>query len=76
MSPREAFFVPQRVLPWHEAVGQISAVTVSPYPPGIPVLLPGERITSEVVGYLQEMNRVGGQIVGCDGETISVVSSR
>jgi len=75
MSPREAFFAPQRVLPWHEAVGQISAVTVSPYPPGIPVLLPGEWITSEVVDYLQEMNRMGGQIVGCDGETIAVVSN-
>jgi len=75
LSPREAFFAPQRVLPWHAAVGQISAVTVSPYPPGIPVLLPGEWITSEVVDYLQEMNRMGGQIVGCDGETIAVVSN-
>lgn len=75
MSPREAFFAPQRMLPWREAVGQISAATVSPYPPGIPVLLPGEWIAPEVVDYLQDIDRLGGQIVGCDGEKISVVSN-
>ncbi|WP_448380898.1 aminotransferase class I/II-fold pyridoxal phosphate-dependent enzyme [Gloeomargarita sp.] len=76
MSPREAFFATQSVLPWHEAIGRISAATVSPYPPGIPLLLPGERITPEVVEYLQEIDRLGGQIVGCDGDKkISVVSN-
>lgn len=76
MSPREAFFAPQIVLPWHEAVGQISAVTVSPYPPGIPILLPGEGVTPEVVDYLQELDRLGGQIVGCDtAHKIAVVSN-
>ncbi|WP_247218317.1 aminotransferase class I/II-fold pyridoxal phosphate-dependent enzyme [Synechococcus sp. C9] len=76
MSPREAFFAPQKMLPWREAVGQISATTVSPYPPGIPVLLPGEWITPEVVDYLQELDRLGGQVVGVEiDQTIAVVSN-
>lgn len=72
LSPREAFFAPQKILPWREAVGQISAATVSPYPPGIPVLLPGEWITPEVVDYLQEIDRRGG---GEIAQKIAVVSN-
>lgn len=54
MSPREAFFSSSRAIPLDEASGEISTELVIPYPPGIPVLAPGEVITTEKVAYLAE----------------------
>jgi arginine decarboxylase len=48
-----AFFAPVQQVPIDEAVGRVVAEEVSPYPPGVPVLAPGERITQEVVDYLR-----------------------
>jgi arginine decarboxylase len=54
LSPREAFFAPSLALPLAECGGRVSAEMVTPYPPGIPVLGPGEEISAEIVAYLQE----------------------
>ncbi|NOU98350.1 aminotransferase class I/II-fold pyridoxal phosphate-dependent enzyme [Paenibacillus sp. LMG 31456] len=51
-------------LPLDEAIGQISAEMIVPYPPGIPILCPGERISEEVVGYLTQLVRMGARIHG------------
>lgn len=53
MLPRDAFFGPVEVVPAAESVGRISAEQLTPYPPGIPAVLPGERINSAVVDYLR-----------------------
>ncbi|NKY85134.1 aminotransferase class I/II-fold pyridoxal phosphate-dependent enzyme [Nocardia veterana] len=53
MNPREAFFGPQEVVPFEESVGRIAAEQVTPYPPGIPVIVPGELIDAAVVDYLR-----------------------
>jgi arginine decarboxylase len=53
MTPREAFFAQTEDVPVDQAVGRIAAEIVSPYPPGVPVLAPGERITAEVLEYLR-----------------------
>lgn len=53
MLPREAFFGPADHVPADDAVGRIAAETVSPYPPGVPAVLPGEVITQPVVDYLR-----------------------
>ena len=50
--PREAFFGPVEVVPAEEAAGRIAAEQITPYPPGIPAILPGERINRAVVEYL------------------------
>lgn len=49
-----------------EAVGKVAAESIIPYPPGIPVLLKGERITEEVVGYLGQLKRLGARFQGND----------
>ena len=54
MSPREAFFGARQALPLDGCAGRVSAEMVVPYPPGIPVLGPGEKITPETVAYLRE----------------------
>jgi arginine decarboxylase len=53
VTPRSAFFGPAELVPVEEAVGRIVAEQVTPYPPGIPVLVPGERINAEVLEYLR-----------------------
>ncbi|MFF9119348.1 hypothetical protein ACF09Y_27905 [Streptomyces massasporeus] len=53
MLPREAFFDPVEHVPAERAAGRIAAETISPYPPGVPVVAPGEVITEEVLDYLR-----------------------
>ncbi|AIR96410.1 aminotransferase class I/II-fold pyridoxal phosphate-dependent enzyme [Streptomyces glaucescens] len=53
MLPRDAFFAPVEHVPVERAAGRISAEMVSPYPPGVPVIAPGEVITAEVLDYLR-----------------------
>lgn len=49
MTPRDAYFAHRRRLPLKEAIGEVSTEQFCPYPPGVPLLAPGERITEEVV---------------------------
>jgi len=64
LSPREAFFAPSVALPLAECAGRVSAEMVTPYPPGIPVLGPGEAISDEIVAYLHEGARAGLKVHG------------
>jgi arginine/lysine/ornithine decarboxylase len=52
LTPREAFFAASVALPVAECAGRVSAEMVTPYPPGIPVLGPGEEVSQEIVDYL------------------------
>jgi len=53
MSPRDAFFARTRAVPIDQAVGEVSAELVIPYPPGIPVLAPGDVIPRDKIEYLK-----------------------
>ncbi|MFC8867402.1 aminotransferase class I/II-fold pyridoxal phosphate-dependent enzyme [Streptomyces sp. NPDC057148] len=53
MLPRAAFFAPVEHVPAERAAGRVSAEMISPYPPGVPVVAPGEVITDEVLDYLR-----------------------
>jgi arginine/lysine/ornithine decarboxylase len=53
MRPRDAFFGSAESVPVHESIGRIAAEQITPYPPGIPAVLPGERINREVIDYLR-----------------------
>jgi arginine/lysine/ornithine decarboxylase len=64
-SPREAFFGQRRQLALRQAIGAYSAELVCPYPPGIPVLLPGELVSEAAVDYLLQVQAAGGTISGC-----------
>ncbi|QXJ23308.1 ornithine decarboxylase [Actinomadura graeca] len=52
--PRDAFFGPAEQVPAASAAGRISAEMITPYPPGIPAVLPGERLTPDVLAYLRD----------------------
>ncbi len=72
-TPRDAFYGKQIVLELERAIGRVSAETVCPYPPGIPALLPGERVTGESIAYLRQVQAQGGVISGCADETLSTL---
>jgi arginine/lysine/ornithine decarboxylase len=52
-SPREAFFGPTEQVPLDKAAGRITAEMLTPYPPGVPAAVPGERLTTDVLSYLR-----------------------
>ncbi len=62
LASREAFFAPNETVPAAAAVGRISAELVAPYPPGVPVLAPGELITAEALAAPREVAADGGRI--------------
>ncbi|MBX6343002.1 MAG: ornithine decarboxylase, partial [Thermomicrobiaceae bacterium] len=64
LTPREAAVAPARAVPLEEATGRISAEMITPYPPGIPVVAPGEVIAPEVVDYLRLGLRAGMYLSG------------
>jgi arginine decarboxylase len=62
LSPREAFFARNETVTADAAIGRVSAELVAPYPPGVPVLAPGELITAEALAALREVAADGGRI--------------
>lgn len=76
ITPRQADRSRHLSISIDDAVGKISAESICPYPPGIPVLISGEIITIEAVDYLRQILDLEGEIVGCsdpDLETIEIV---
>lgn len=63
-SPREAYFGKYIYVPLCQAAGRTTCDIITIYPPGIPILTPGEEITAEAVEYLQFMGRHGARIDG------------
>ncbi len=65
VTPRQANQSHQISVPVDRAIGRISAESICPYPPGIPILISGEVITADAIDYLQQVLRLGGEVVGC-----------
>ncbi len=55
------------------AIGKISAELICPYPPGIPVIIPGEIITAAALEYLRQIQDLGGEIVGCSDPSLHTI---
>ncbi len=75
VTPREAFFARRRRVRLHEAVGEVSAEQFCPYPPGVPLLAPGERVTRATIDAIEAAGRVGRVAYNSDPSlsTIEVV---
>ncbi|UGY94388.1 aminotransferase class I/II-fold pyridoxal phosphate-dependent enzyme [Streptomyces gobiensis] len=70
MLPRDAYFGPAEQVPAEDAVGRIAAETASPCPPGLPVLVPGERISRETVDYLTSGVQAGMYVPDTADQTL------
>ena len=64
MLPREAFLAPTEAVRFKQSKGRICAETISPYPPGIPVIAPGEEVTEEIIDYLSLEIKAGVRMQG------------
>jgi Orn/Lys/Arg decarboxylase-like protein len=69
--PREAYLGATEMVDWRKAPGRISAEMVCPYPPGIPVIAPGERLTQEIVDYLEAVVAAGAMVEGAADESLA-----
>ncbi len=73
LTLRDAFFSPSETIPIAQTLGRMSAELVCPYPPGIPVLMPGEVISPAAIAYLQQICIAGGMISGCADPTLETL---
>lgn len=64
VSPREAVFSEVREIVFEKAAGEIAAEVIAPYPPGIPIVVPGERITDSIIEVMRRILTAGGRIRG------------
>lgn len=73
ISPREALFGNQCTVPFKDSAGHICAEIVTFYPPGIPLLCPGERITADVINYCNQLQQAGLHISGPEDYTLKTI---
>ena len=70
MTPRDAFLGPQEIVPVGEAVGRVASESLAAYPPGIPNVLPGERLTAETLDYIEQTLAQGGSLRGASDRAL------
>jgi arginine decarboxylase len=73
VAPRDAFLGDAEIVPVAEAIGRISCESIAGYPPGIPALLPGERITAETMDYLRATLDAGSRLHGASDPTLATI---
>lgn len=73
LAPQEAFYGEHRSVPLSESAGMVAAEFVMCYPPGIPVLAPGERITEEIISYIAYAGEKGCLITGTEDITLQTI---
>jgi arginine decarboxylase len=73
VPPREAFLGAAEAVSVDDADGRVSAEAIAGYPPGIPALLPGERITAEVIAYLRELRDAGARLHGASDPSFRTI---
>ncbi|MDR1201672.1 MAG: aminotransferase class I/II-fold pyridoxal phosphate-dependent enzyme [Tannerellaceae bacterium] len=75
ITPRQAFFSQGRKIPLIESVGKIAGETITPYPPGIPLICPGEVIDNTVLECLDAWRQAGGIWSGLSSGMITVIDN-
>ncbi len=70
VPPREAFYGPTEMVSIDEAAGRVAAEFCTPYPPGIPLFVPGERLTAAIVDYLKTGAAEGFYVEGCADQSV------
>lgn len=73
LTPREAYFSKSEAVSWDKACGRICAELITPYPPGIPMICPGERIKKEHLEYLQNLYKAGIPIDGAHSKDLKFI---
>ncbi len=72
-TPREAFFADREAVPFAAAAGRTCAELIAPYPPGVPVLVPGEEVTADALARLRAAGEAGLRIAYAADPTLATV---
>ena len=72
--PKRAFFAPKRAVPIEKSAGMVCAEFVMCYPPGIPILAPGERITPEILEYIAYAKEKGCFMTGTEDIELNYIN--
>ncbi len=73
LSPREAFFGKSEIINHSLAPGRICAELICPYPPGIPLIMPGEQISQAQLDYLNVALQQGAIVAGCQDTNVETI---
>ena len=73
-SPQEAFYAEKISLPLHQSEGRVCSEFVMCYPPGIPILAPGERITGQILDYIAYAKAKGCSMTGPEDAKIEFIN--
>lgn len=73
MTPRQAFLGPQETVAFDAAEGRIAAESLAAYPPGVPNVLPGERLSRATLDFIADSIAHGGQVRGASDRTLETV---
>ncbi len=73
ISPREAFYAETKSIPLEEAKGEISAELIMAYPPGIPIICPGEKITNEIIDYINTLRKENAVLQGTEDPEVKEI---
>lgn len=71
LSPQGAFYAQSKIIPLSESAGAISGEVVMCYPPGIPILAPGERVTQEIIDFVQFAKDKGCSLQGTEDPEVN-----
>lgn len=72
-SPRDAFYLPKETLLLSESVGRICGESIMAYPPGVPIVNPGELITEEMIDYIRFLLKQQTVINGPEDSTLETI---
>lgn len=70
VTPREAYYANKKMILLKDSIGEISGESVMSYPPGIPIVAPGEKITSEIIEYIEFLKNRDCILTGSDDPTL------
>jgi arginine decarboxylase len=73
LAPRDAFLGPQEAVAFERAEGRIAAESLAAYPPGVPNVLPGERLTGPTIAYIADSLAHGGLVRGASDRTLQTI---
>ncbi|KAF5469351.1 hypothetical protein F2P56_013431 [Juglans regia] len=73
LIPRDAFFASKKKVGIGESLGKVCGELICPYPPGIPVMIPGEVITEKALEYLLDVRSKGAVITGASDTSLSSI---
>ena len=74
LPPQQAFFAEKEAVPLRFSIGRVCAEFVMCYPPGIPILAPGERITEAIVSYILYAKEKGCSMQGTEDPAVEYLN--